>query len=100
MGGLSSYRTQRLSQLAMYMYISLEEELGPCLITELLFLDYFPFFSLHPLISLIHNCLNLLFGIQKRSKKLKAFFYKQETGGMEGLLYPAGFYSVSIPAPF
>ena len=42
--------------------------------------------SLHPLLSLINNCLNLLFGTQGRSWKLKPIPYKQETGDTKRLL--------------
>ena len=52
------------------------------------FLTAFPLF-LHslPSASLISKSLNLLFGTQGRSRRLKPFFYKQEQG-TEGLLYP------------
>ena len=43
---------------------------------------------LHPLPSVISNCLNLPFETQGRSRRLKPFTYKQETGDMERLLYP------------
>lgn len=43
---------------------------------------------LHSLPSLISNSLNLPFGTQGRSRRLKSFPYKQETGDMGRLLYP------------
>ena len=43
--------------------------------------------SLHPLPSLISNCLNLPFGTQGRSWRLKSVPYKQETGNMGRLRY-------------
>ena len=54
--------------------ISLEEELGLCFITLLLF-DAFSLF-LHSLTSMINNCLNLHFGNQGRSRKLQPFSYQ------------------------
>ena len=39
---------------------------------------------------LIINCASRLFGTQGRPKGLRPFFYKQETGLMEGFLYPGG----------
>ena len=47
-------------------------------------------FFLHSLIPLISNCLNLPFGTQGRSKRLKLFSYKQEMGDTERLLCPGG----------
>ena len=54
-----------------HMYISLEEELGLCLLNYC-FLTAFALF-LHSLTSLISNCLNLLFGSQGRPRRLKPF---------------------------
>lgn len=66
-----------------------EEELGVLwfsFITELslnLFLFLLDCFVLmHSLLSLISNCLNLLFDTQRRPRRLKSFFYKQEIGDM------------------
>ena len=44
-----------------------------------------PPLSLHSLSSLISKCLNLPFGTQGRSRKLKTIPYKQETGDTERL---------------
>ena len=44
--------------------------------------------SLHPLPSLMSNCLNLPFGTQGRSKRLESVPYKQEMGYMESLPCP------------
>ena len=43
--------------------------------------------SLHPLPSVISNCLNLPFGAQGRSWRLESVAYKQETGTTGRLLY-------------
>ena len=51
------------------------------------FLTAFPLF-LHSLPSLISNCLNLLFGTQGRSKRLKLFSYKQEMWGHRKAFVP------------
>ena len=48
-----------------------------------------PSLSLHPLPSLINNCLNLPFGTQGRSRRLESVPYKQGTGDTERLLCPA-----------
>ena len=59
-----------------------------------------PFF-LDSLTSLISNCLNLPFGTQKRSRRLKSFSYKQEMGNMERICTqegPTGSCLVSVPA--
>jgi len=53
------------------------------------FLTTLPFF-LHPLSSLVNNCLNLLFGTQGRSRRLKPFLYQRETGDTESLFVPGG----------
>ena len=47
-----------------------------------------PPLSLHPLPSLINSCLNLPFGTQGRSWRLKPIPYKQETGDTERLPCP------------
>ena len=44
--------------------------------------------SLHPLPSVISNCLNLLFGTQERSWRLKFILKKQEMGDTEKLVCP------------
>ena len=52
--------------------ISHEEELRTCIIAMLLFLSLvFPPLFLHSLPSLISNCLNLPFGIQEISRRLR-----------------------------
>ena len=45
---------------------------------------------LHSLTSLVSNCLNLCFGTQGRSRRLKPFSHEQETRNTERLLYPGG----------
>ena len=45
-----------------------------------------PPLSLHPLPSLISNCLNLPLGTQGSSGRLECVTYKRETGDTEGLL--------------
>ena len=47
-----------------------------------------PPLSLHPLRSLISNCLNLPFGTQERSGRLESVPYKQGMGDMERLPCP------------
>ena len=47
-----------------------------------------PPLSLHPLPSLISNCLNLPFGTQERSWRLESVPYKQEMGNTERLPCP------------
>ena len=47
-----------------------------------------PPLSLHPLPSLISNCLNLPLGTQGSSGRLEFITYKQEMGDTEGLLCP------------
>ena len=59
--------------------VSLEAEPGPCPKAALLFLDCSSS-SLHPLPSLISNHLNLPFGTQGKSQRLKPIPYKQEMG--------------------
>ena len=62
--------------------ISLEDELElfPC---WTIFLIAFPVF-LHSLTFLISNCLNLLFGIQERSRRLKPFSTNKKWGRLRG----------------
>ena len=60
--------------------------------------------SLHPLPSLISNCLNLPFGTQGRSMRLKPFSCQQEKGTQKGFYTqegPAGSCSISpvLPPP-
>ena len=59
------------------------------------FLTAFPLF-LHSLQALISNCLNLPFGNQRNSEKLKSFSYKPRKGGMERLLYPGRLHGVVL----
>ena len=47
-------------------------------------------FLLYSLTLLMRNCLNLPFGTQGRSRRRKPFFYGQEMGDVERLLYPGG----------
>ena len=69
-----------LKNSKMYCYyISLDEKLGLCFIRALLFLDCSSFVSAFPHFP-ISNCLNWPFGTQGRSRRLKPFSYKQETG--------------------
>ena len=78
-GALSSCRkTQRY-----ILCVSLEEELGLCFIAALLF-DCFSFVSASPHFP-ISNCLNLPFGTQGRSRRLKPLSYRQEMGDTERL---------------
>ena len=54
----------------MLLSISLEGEPGHCPKASLLFLLTVPLLTLHPLPSLISNCLNLLIGIQGKVKEV------------------------------
>ena len=45
---------------------------------------------LHSFPSLISNCLNLPFGTQGKSRRLKPLSYRHEMGDMERLSYPGG----------
>ena len=67
--GLGSWKTC-VQLYCIYWY--LQEELGLCFITELLFLDCFSFVSAFPHF-LISNCLSLLFGTQGRPRRQKPF---------------------------
>ena len=72
----------------IFVCVSLEEEPGPYFIAALL-LHSFSFVSASPYF-LISNCLNIPFGTQGKSRKLKPLTYRQEMG----LLYwegPPGF---------
>ena len=62
------------------------------------FLTAFPLFlhSLQALISNCLNCLNLPFGNQRNSEKLKSFSYKPRKEGMERLLYPGRLHGVVL----
>ena len=65
----------------------LEEKLGPCPKAAVLFLDYSSVVS----VSLLFpdsNCLNLHFGIQGKSWRLKPIPLKQEMGDTESLVCP------------
>ena len=53
-------------------------------------------FFLHSLPSLISDCLNLPFGIQGRSRRLKPFSYKQEIGDTERLSCLGGSHRVLL----
>ena len=84
--GILASAKQLKGMCQIVLYIS-EEELGvlwSSFITELSFnfllflLDCFVL--MHSLLSLISNCLNLLFGTQRRPRRLKSFFCKQEMG--------------------
>ena len=67
--------------MPMSLCASLQRQPGSCPKTVLLFLDCSPW-SLHPLPSLISNCLNLPLGTQGRPWKLnEAHFLKARDGG-------------------
>ena len=68
-------------------HVSLEAEPWTCPKSALLFLGC-SFLVLHPLPSLISNYLNLPFGIQEGSWRLKSIPYKQETENTERLPRP------------
>ena len=70
------------------LYISVEEEPGPCPKIALLFLNCSSFFS-YPFLSLISNSLNMPFGTRNgHGACVKPISYKQETGETERLLCP------------
>ena len=77
------------------LWIFHEEEPGTCFITTLLFLDCSFFVSAFPHFP-ISNCLNLCFGTQGRSRRLKPFSHKQEMRNTERLLYPGGPHQVLL----
>ena len=62
---------------------SLEKEAGHCFIAEQFFLVHSSFVSAFS--SLISNCLSLLFETQGRSRRVKPFSFKQETGNTENI---------------
>lgn len=68
----------------MLLYVSLEEELGPCPRLHSCFMGA-PSLSLHSLSSLTGNYLNLHFGTQGRLLRLETLPYKQETGTKEAV---------------
>ena len=69
--------------------VSLEGEPGPCPKAARFFSLTIPPLSLHPLLSMISNCLNLPFGIQGRSWKLnEAYFIKIRHGGHRKAFVP------------
>ena len=80
--------------------ISLEGEPGHCPKASLLFLLTVSPLTLHPLPSLISNCLNLLFGIQGRSRRrTEAYFLLPRNGRHRKVLVPIstiGPWSVSV----
>ena len=84
--------------------ISHEGEPGPYPKAALSFLDCS--LSLHPLPSLISNCLNLPFGTQGRSWRLESVPYKQEMGDTERLTWCPGapqgpaWFHLGIQGPF
>ena len=85
-GGLSSCRRTQKYVSDCYVY-PLKRNQDPAPSLHYCFLTAFPLF-LHSLTPLISNCLNLPFGTQGRSRRLKPFSYKQEMGGTERLSYP------------
>ena len=76
-------------------YISLEEGPGPCPILHYCLLIVFPLF-LHYFTLLFSNYLNLPFGTQRRSRRLKPLFNKQEMGDTEYPLYSGGPHEVLL----
>ena len=62
---------QKISKILLC--ISLEGDPGLCPILHSFFLTVSPLI-LHYLLSLVSNCLNLLFGTQGRSRRLKPYF--------------------------
>ena len=80
----------------IFLCIFLEEEPGPCPWLHYWFLTASLF--LHPLPSLISNCLNLLFGSQGRSRRLNETYFLQ-TRAHKGFVLgiPTGSCSISLP---
>ena len=97
MGGLSlCRRTQR--HTSDCSVCSLRTNQGPAPGLHCYLLTAFPLFlhSLQALISNCLNCLNLPFGNQRNSEKLKSFSYKPRKEGMERLLYPGRLHGVVL----
>ena len=84
-GDLSSCRRTQRYVSDCYVY-PLRRNQDPTLSLHYCFLTDFSLF-LCSLIPLVSKCLNLPFGTQERSRRLKPFSYKQEMGDMESLLY-------------
>ena len=93
-GGLGSCRRTQRCVSDCYVY-PLRRNQDPASSLRCCFLTAFPLF-LHSLTPLISNCLDLPFGTQGMSRRLKPFLYKQETGDMERLLYLGGSHSVLL----
>ena len=101
-GGISSHRRAQRCVSDCYVYpFTMNQDPAPSL--HYCFLTAFPLF-LYSLTSLITSCLNLPFGTQGRSRRLKPFSYKQAMGDTKRPWYLGGPYRVllgfSLPISF
>ena len=80
-----SLQSKRLSRV----FSNTTVQKDSALLLRYCFLTTLPLF-MHSLTSLVNTCLNMSFGTQGRSRRLKPFLCKWETGDTESLFVPGG----------